>query len=202
MRRRGFTLIELLVVIAVVSVVTGIGVRAFFSVTSSWSTQTVRLGLESKAGGALDAIGRDVAQLLATGLAGQGLRGESRLEETKRFGRVMLEDDRLVLPIGERDPGGAALRHVVHYRIDREGSLPSLVRGVGPLGGGGAVGEGLVVCAGVLSMRCEFFDGAVWQREWSRSSHPEAVRVSLVVRDEFRPEEQIARVAVFPVRVD
>ncbi len=202
-KRAGFTLIELLVVIAVLGVVTSIGVRAFIAVSDGWRTQETRLRLNAKAVAALDELQSKVAQTVSSQLGGKAIVGETRTEEAKRYGRVSLEDDRLSIPVQlTTAPGSPAERHLVQYSIDRSSNTPKLVRSESRLDG--ATGDAVVfeVATGVMSIRFEYFDGAAWQRVWDAPRHPQAVRVSLVVQDEDRPYEQMARTAVLPIRVD
>lgn len=201
--RAGFTLLELLVVISVISVVTGIGVQMFGAVGSRQKTQEIRLALADRAALALDSIRRDVSQVVSSQLGGQAIVGESHLEETRRAGRVPLEDDRVVLPVQQSPtPDAPAERRQVTYSIVRDNADTRLTRTVGLLGA--KPGEGLAqdVLDGVMSMRIEYFDGAAWQRTWTGAANPQAIRVSLVVRDANRPFEQCARTMTFPIRVN
>lgn len=201
--RRGFTLVELLVVIAVLAVVSTIGMRAFFMVSDGWRQQSLRVALTERATAALDSLQRDLAQVCSARLGGVAISGQSHLEESKRYGRVPLEDDVIVLPVHQRNtPEGAEVRQQVRYEIDRSGSVPKLVRRVAPLGSAPEEGAALEVAAGVLSMRLEYFDGTTWQRAWSAATQPLAVRVGLVLQDLDRPYEQTARSAVFAIAVE
>lgn len=202
-KRAGFTLIELLVVIAVLGVVTSIGVRAFIAVSDGWRTQEVRLRLNAKAVSALDELQSKLALTVSSQLGGVAISGVTRTEEGKRYGRVALEDDRLTVPVQlAATPGSPAERYLVTYSIDRDSGLPKLVRSESRLDSDAGDSVVFEVTAGVMAMRFEYFDGAAWQRTWSQPKNPQAVRVSLVVQDEDRPYEQMARTAVLPIRVD
>lgn len=202
-RRAGFTLIELLVVIAVLGVVTSIGVRAFIAVSDGWRTQEVRLRLNARAVQVLDEFQSIFSLTVSSQLGGVPISGTTRMEEGKRYGRVALEDDRLTIPVQLAvAPGLPGERCLAAYSIDRETGLPRLVRS--ELRPGHEIGDAVVfeVASGVMSLRFEYFDGTTWQRSWSQPRHPQAIRVSFVVQDEDRPYEQMARSAVFPIRVD
>ena len=202
-RRRGFTLIELLVVIAVLAVVSSIGMRAFFMVSDGWRQQTLRVALGERATAALASLQQDLALVCSARLGGVPIAGQSRLEETKRYGRVPLEDDVIILPAQIRaTPDGAPLRQQVSYQIDRSGATPKLIRRVAPLGSAAGEGAALEVADGVLAIRFDYFDGSAWQRTWNAPTHPKAVRVGLVLQDLDRTYEQTARTAVFAIPVE
>ena len=199
----GFTLIELLVVIAVLAVVTSIGIRAFIAVSSGWSTQETRLALNAKAVAVLDEFQNHFALTVSSRLGGIAIVGETRTEENKRYGRVSLEDDRITVPIQLKPLADAPGERInATYSIDRASAVPRLVRGEARIGAGQGDETVFEVAKGVMAIRFEYFDGKAWLRGWNQPGHPEAVRVGLVVQDEDRPHEQMARTAVFPIRVD
>jgi prepilin-type N-terminal cleavage/methylation domain-containing protein len=202
-RAAGFTLFEMLVVIAVLSVVSTIAVTSFSSVTSYYRTTSLRMDLAVRADAVFSEIQQDFARLAPSSRDGVAIWGERRLEETQRYGRVPLENDFFVLPIASQDPKtGLNERIAVMYSIDRSGPLPTLKRTLGPADARPPAGAQLDVATGVLSMAVEYTDGkGAWQRTWAGPGHPAAVRVSLTLRDENRPMEQVARVAEFTVNV-
>lgn len=197
MKRAGFTLIELLVVLAVLSVVSTIGLRMFNVIEDSRRTQTVRLALGEKMDNAIETIRKDFAQVVSARLGGGAISGEHRLEERQREGTVILEDDRITLPVSTpASIDGPAERRTITYHIDRSTGARALVRSTA------GISATEVVLPGAMSLRIEYFDGAAWQSAWSAPQHPKAVRVSVVAQDPDRPYEQFARTATFPIRVD
>jgi hypothetical protein len=131
------------------------------------------------------------------------LRGDRTMEEQVRYGRVPLENDRLVMPVSIYNPlVGAVERMMVMYHIDRDAGPAKLVRTVqGGYSKDLPAGATSVPAEGVLSIRFEFFDGTAWQAGWERAEHPVALRCSVTVFDADRPYEQISRSAAFPIRV-
>lgn len=201
-RAAGFTLAELLVVIAVLSVVSTLGMTAFSAVTGHYRTQSVRMDLATRAERGFAQVQDDVGRVLPTGRGAPAIRGERRMEETLRYGRVPLEDDALTLPIESVHPETGLAEHLsVRYAIDRGGPVPVLRRTLGPLGADPPAGASIEVLRGVLSMTVEFHDGTGWRRGWDGPRHPRAVRVAIVAQDPDRPFEQVARRAEFTVHV-
>jgi len=202
-RQRGFTLIELLVVLAVLSVVSTIGVSAFVSITSYYNATERRLDLEEQAQRAFDYFADDVALMVPSSFANASVLSTREMEEEARYGRVPLENDSIVLPISYYDPlQKQVVRASVQYIIDRSMPLPQLQRRQAP--GFGVVdpdGRTMPIADGVLSMRIEYFDGRKWQPAWTEEQHPRSIRLSVTVRDPYRPDEQLSRRSAFPVRV-
>lgn len=202
-KHAGFSLVEMLVVLAMLSVVSTVGIGAFISITGSYRTTEKRMDLEGVAQRALESIGEDCSLLTASRLAGTALRGVRSMEDAARYGRVPLEDDHIVLPVSYQNPLEKRVERLsVAYAIDRETAPARLVRtmqgGYGHEAPGGATET---VATGVLSMRIDYFDGNVWQENWSAEQHPVQVRVSVTVFDLDRPYEQLSRSATFPIRV-
>lgn len=201
-RRAGFTLLELLVVIGVLSVVGTLGMTALSAVTGHYRTQSLRMDIATRADRAFAEMQADFGRALASGRGAHAIRGERRLEEVQRYGRVPLEDDAVTLPIESVHPDTGLAEHLsVRYAIDRSGPVPVLKRTLGPLGADPPQGASFDIVRGVLSMTVEFYDGATWRRGWDEARHPRAVRVSLVAQDPDRPFEQVARAAEFTVHV-
>lgn len=201
-RRSGFTLIELLTVLAVLSVVSTMGVAAFFKITDHWRVTTLRQTMGTEAKDAFSALRADLGTLISYDLSGVPLHGVRRLEEEKRYGRVPLEDDSLIFPVSYTNPlTGTVVRRSVHYSINRVAGLPRLMRHEGPLGAERPDEQEEVVAEGVLAMRCSYFDGRQWVPEWPGGPLPDAIRVSLVLQGVHRPHEQIARTEVFTLQV-
>lgn len=201
-RRNGFTLLELLTVIAVLAVVTTIGMRALFRISDLWRLSEIRMNLNARANQTFELMRHDFDQVLSAKLSGVPLRGAQHLEEKKRFGRVRLENDLIILPVEYVNPLTHSVeRQSVMYHINREAATPSLIRTLGALDALPPMGARQLVAEGVIAMRLEYHDGAEWMPEWNRAGLPEAVRVNLVLADANRPYEQIARKAVFAIHV-
>lgn len=199
----GFTLFEMLVVLAVLGVVSSIGISAFVSISASYRTIERRMNMETIAQNILDTVREDCNLIVPSALSGRAVQAERAMEETRRYGRVPLENDRVVLPISYFNPIAGKLERVrVMYHIDREGPMPVLRRTMeGGYGPGDPAGASEVVAAHVLSMRVECFDGQEWLPGWDNAANPAALRFSVTVADPDRPYEQTARSAAFPVRV-
>jgi hypothetical protein len=130
------------------------------------------------------------------------VRAVRAMEEGKRYGRVPLEDDRLVLPISAYNPvSGGMERMTVMYHIDRQG-VPRLVRTMqGGYTKSDPAGAKEILAGMALSVRFECYDGTEWKAGWDAPTHPLAIRCSVTVSNVDRPDEQIARTATFPVHV-
>jgi hypothetical protein len=174
---------------------------------------TIRTDLNNRADAIFAEMQRDFAQVLSPRLSGAPLVGEAREEEAplrngftpaeaKRFGVVRLENDRIILPaeLAARD-SGAVERGNVMYEIDRSGARPALTRVLGALGANPPAGAKQTVAEGVAAMRIEYQQGGLWRTGWKQPALPESVRVSLTLADPDRPDEVIARKAVFAVHV-
>ncbi len=200
---RGFTLIELLVVLAILSVVTTLGVTAFSSITGNYRATQRAMKLESVTQQIFSSLQTDCESVTSAELCGVPTRGVRAMEEQDRFGRVPLENDRLVMPINYFNPlQGSIERMMVMYHIERGAGPAKLLRTIqGGYSKDDPAGATAVVAENVLSVRFEFFDGAKWQVGWEGATHPSALRCSVTVFDEDRPGEQISRSAAFPIRV-
>jgi prepilin-type N-terminal cleavage/methylation domain-containing protein len=217
-RRRyvvGFTLIELIVVISLMGVATGLGVTMFVRVTSVWQTTSARTELNRRADDIFGGMRRDFATMVSAKLAGETVRGSSRTAQDERFFKILLEDDRVVIPVETVvTPDGAPVRAAVTYHVERKEGGHSLMRTTRLAGGEKAPSTSVKVADGVLALRVEYADpeetdktdpAGVWQNEWTKPVSPRAVRVSVTLADPDRPDRvdlQIARKAVFPIKVD
>ena len=202
-RRSGFTLFEMLTVIAILAIVTTIGMRLFYRITDAWNTTALRMELNAQADTLFEIMSDDFSQVLSSELSGMPLVGQSAVEEVKRYKRVRLENDCIILPIEYQNPlVGRTERTSVMYHIDRSKDSPKLIRTLGVLGKNPPAGAKQVVSENVLSMRIEYNDGEAWLPAWDRSKMPNAVRVSVVLTDANRTYEQIARRTVFTIQVN
>lgn len=212
MRRDGFTLIELLTVLAVLAVVSTIGMSIFFKVSGEWRSSTLRLDLNALAGATFERLDRDFGHIASAKLSGEAFFGAQRSQDVpvkprgdgkdreRAFQRI--EDDRLILPLEQENPETHRVERMnVMYQIDRNGSVPALVRTMGSPGQMPPAGAQEKIAEGVLAMRIEYDDGASWKPDWNQASLPEAVRVSLTLMSPDRPWEQIARKQDFTIHV-
>lgn len=199
----GFTLFELLVVLAVMSVVSTIGVTAYSRITDVWRLSAMHMELGSTAEDIFQSIRRDMENVASSRLTGLALQGIDVLSEDAMYGRVPLDNDRLVLPIVQAGASGAAERLAVKYHVHREGEqISQLIRTLGPMDGSEPNGASQIIASNVLALDIEYLAGAVWQPAWSSNVQPEAVRVNITVSGagQWRAE-QVTRSAVFPVYV-
>ena len=189
-------------VIAVLAVVSTIGMQAFNVISDAWREQDLRMRLNATADNIIETLQKDFGQVVSSQLGGAAVLGEQRLEEKQREGRVSLEDDRITLPIETTlTPDGPRERLQVTYAVDRSAGR-RLVRTVAALGEKPGTGAAQNAFDGVMSLRAEYFNGKGWQPAWNAKANPGAVRVSFVVQDQNRLNEQVARTVVLPVRVD
>jgi prepilin-type N-terminal cleavage/methylation domain-containing protein len=201
--RRGFTLLELIVVLAVLSVVSTLGISAFVSISSYYNTTARRAALDVQAQEIFERLREDCAMVVPSSFAGGSFFSVRQMEESKRYGRVPLENDSVVVPISFFNPvTEEVVRASVQYRIDRSEGVPRLMRRMeGGFDKAEPQGAEEVLAEGVMSMRIEYFDGTGWRGEWNEGRHPSALRVSIVLQDLDRPYEQTARKCAFPIRV-
>jgi len=198
----GFTLFELLVVLAVMSVVSTIGVTAYSRVTGVWRISAMRMELGATAEDIFTSIRRDVENVPSSRRTGQVIQGIDVLSEDAMFGRVPLDNDRMVLPIVQVGPYGTAERLAVRYHVQRDGLPGQLTRTLGPMDGTEPNGSSQVVANNVLAMDIEYLSAGAWQPSWSGESQPEAVKINITLCGvgQWRGE-QITRSAVIPVYV-
>lgn len=201
----GFSLIELITVLALLSVVSTLGLVAFFRVDARWRTEQVRLYAAADA--IFTEMREDFGSVLSTRLSGVPVHGVTNTYinafEGTRFWHLGFEDDQMIFPVESENPAtGLPERHNVMYQIVREEDGSRLVRRYGALNEpvpAGAVADLHNAAVEVLAMCIEFSDGAAWQRGWSSAEAPQAVRVSLTLMDKNRYYEQISQKAVFTI---
>ena len=212
-RSRGFSLIELLTVLAVLAVVTTIGTTMFFKVNDLWRKTTIRGQLDDTVARVDKELGRDLGMTLSSTLSGvaiQGVRREAEvavdLAAVEADVVQRQDDDWVIIPVEEVDLKSLQpRRYNVLYRVQRaseEALAGTLVRESFALDG--AVPEevsGMPLASGVQAVRAQYYDGEAWRDAWSEGHNPEAVRVTLVLQDEARPWEQVARMLSYPVHV-
>lgn len=200
---KGFTLFELMVVLAVMSVVSTIGVTAYSRVTGVWRISAMRMELGATADTIFSTIRRDMENVVSSRRTGQAIQGIDVLSEDAMYGRVPLDNDRMVLPIVQTGAQGTSERLAVRYHIAREGGAPDqLTRTLGPMDGSEPNGASQVIADNVLALDIEYLSGGVWQPAWSGAGQPEAVKVNLTVSGNAQWRgEQVTRSAVFPVYV-
>lgn len=210
-KKGGFTLLEVLVSIAILGVVTSLGVQAFFGLTGAWR-ETRRLAeLEVATQAALDRMGDTFATAIASSLARQAIQGERRDTTDPRFWDTVLANDRVAFPVYIESAGGETVPARVTFAVERDQLGNDLVRVEMPLDD--TTGESkqtrILEKGDVLRLRFEYADPDTgqWLETWSKAQMPGAVRVSMAVAYRERipvpgaPRTQIARKAVFPIRV-
>lgn len=198
----GFTLFELLVVLSVMSVVSTIGVTAYSRVTGVWRISAMRMELGSTADNIFDSIRRDLENVASSRRTGQIIQGIDVLSEDAMYGRVPLDNDRIILPIVQVGLNGTAERLAVRYHVQRDGIPGQLIRTLGPMDDTEPNGASQVIADNVLALDIEYLSAGAWQPAWSGAMQPEAVKVNITLSGvgQWR-NEQIARSAVFPVYV-
>ena len=203
-KRHGFTLLELLTVLAVLSVVTTIGVQAFFKMTSVWADTSTGMEVNAKSVDIFNTIRQDFERVASAKRTGQSIQGVDRLETEKQINRHMPQDDRLIIPIYQRNQGDGPWEQLsVMYHIDRENGAPSLQRSfVQNDGSELKTGSSQLIGERILAMNIEYLNSEnTWDKEWSRPESPAAVRVSLTIGLKNRPSKHVSREAVFPIHV-
>lgn len=203
-RRRsnaGFTLFELVVVLAIMGVVSTIGVSAFFNITGAWRKSTYRLDLGAGAEAVLAKVGADVARVASSKRTGFAVIGVDFLNEEVRYDdQIRLEDDRLVLPILQKDANGRTERVSIQYHVNRVDGPFVMTRTYGALGSAAPDGAREEIVSGVLTFDVQYLEGDAWEKSWSKPYNPDAIRVSVTVRGASpRTYEQISRTAIFPI---
>ena len=203
----GFSLFELLVVMSIMAVVTGIGTRTFFLMTSQWNNLKSMADLDAIAYSAFQSMQDDFAEVLSAELSGVSIRAFAE-EYTHDPLLQPFRADEIVLPVqtaideGEFKSVGSIRYHVV--RDETEGTY-GLYRSVGTLTAGLPIGarSPIITRANVLSLRYEFLGGesGEWQFGWESPQLPAAVRLSLTLADLNRSDLQISRKTVFPIHV-
>ena len=205
-RRIGFTLIELIVVLSLMGVATTLGVVMFARVTDVWKQASIRTELDATVNNVFEQMRQDFDAVVSGKLAGVSVRGATQTAQDKRFFKIPLEDDQVIVPIEiAPGPGARVQRADVRYVIERKEDMPTLVRTTTLSGSPNAPVTHLKLAQGVIAMRVEFIGKgpeSSWQKDWLQAAAPGAVRVSLTVADPNRYYEQISRKAVFPIKVD
>ncbi|MCF6286226.1 MAG: prepilin-type N-terminal cleavage/methylation domain-containing protein [Candidatus Hydrogenedentes bacterium] len=201
--RRGFTLLELLVVMAVLSVVTTIGVRAFGNMVTLWGDTSASMELDANCASIFGTMRQDLERVASAQRTGRSIQGVDRLETEQLVNRYKPEDDSIVLPIRQRNLGTGPWEELaVRYHINRDGGALGLMRTIGPNDGTTPAGATQLIGEKVVAMNIVYLShDNTWEKEWSRSELPAAVRVSLTVSLPDRPFEQISREALFPIHV-
>jgi len=203
---KGFTLIELLVVIGLLGVVTTLGMTTLFSVSGAWELMSIRAELDARADVIFDTMQRDLSEIVASSLSGASVRGAVHTAKDERFFGVPLQDDRITIPVAlPPEPGASPRRVDVGYAIDRKNGSHRLVRTTTLAGSAEPQQTTVTVADGVLAMAIEYREkgaGSAWQAPWHLDTLPGAIRVSVTLADPNRPNEQLSRMAAFPIYVN
>jgi len=221
---RGFTLIELLTVIAIMSVVTTLGTRTFFYMSSAWSHLKILTELDQIAQGAFDDMREDFANVMSSELSGEAILGiktdyESRNADNER---VLDEDDWIIIPVqtagteAEELGGAKVVYKLIRFEEEEKGryagtylgratfpldeEFPFDVPPVFPQNSPPVIDSER---AHIFKLRFEYAgdekDGK-WLPLWIEKFSPRAVRVSMTLADPWQPHLQVSRKAVFPIR--
>ena len=209
-RKNGFTLLELIMVIALMGVATTLGVTMLFKISDAWRQTAIRCELDNRAEHIFKSIEKDMAEMLspsATGIPFKAEAGTATLEK-EPFYKAQVERDRLIVPtkLTMRDDPKAELTHVdVEYAVESKEDASRLMRIERVPGVAENKWPQLEIDKAVISFRIESLAreaGATWQPGWTKTTTPRAVRVSVVLANPNNPQDQIVRMAVFPVEVD
>jgi prepilin-type N-terminal cleavage/methylation domain-containing protein len=206
-RAAGFTLLEMLVVIMIMGAVMTMGTSTFVTVTTVWNERRAITELDNQAQAALESIRGDLASALSFEMSGVGLSGASReVKDDRTYPAGTHADDDLSFAV-ESDDGarGNARLAQVGYRVERTGATGTLVRTTGPMSGEFPAGGRLeVISARVQGFSVEYLGrspDAAWSETWTGPGLPGAVRVSIALESNVRPEFQTARKVVIPIHV-
>ena len=202
-KRYGFTLLELLVVLVILSVVSTIGVKAFTKMVTLWGDSAARMEVDAKCATIFDTMRQDMERVASAQRTGYSIQGVDHLEIEHQVNRHKPEDDSIVLPVRQRSHGTGFWEELaVRYHISRDGAAFGLMRTVGPNDGTTPSNASQLIDEQVIAMNIVYLDADnTWQKEWSQSELPTAVRVSLTVSLPNRPYDQVSREAVFPIHV-
>jgi len=180
-RRRlnaGFTLSELLVSIAIIGVVSGLGLRTYFTAIEYYGLARSEGESDLAAQNALQTIRDDVSAVLPSSLTGVSIVGT-----VKKRGDVV--DSDLVLPVSVPTfVDGRTAAAWVKYDVRRINDTVRLVRTAVPLHTKIPANAGTDVVAGVIAFNAKYLDEeGAWNDTWPTGSSPIAVRVSLTLKD-------------------
>lgn len=193
MRRRGFSLIEMIVVLGIMSIAVGLGSTVFLQMNDNWQRIRRVAELEARAQQIFAAIRADAQNILPERITAVPVAFELRqYYDDDEYDAAPLADGSLVLPVftalGADQRVGAAR---VRFAIDRSGPTPKLMRTTGGLYGDGPQGNASIVADGVYGFAVDPLAGA-----------ERALRISVLLADDRQPDDQIARTAVVPLRVE
>ena len=205
----GFSLMEVIVSIAILSIVSTIGVSMFIKVTDAWRIANARAELYRTGDRVLEQIRDDISRMVSSDMSGVSVNGLSRyyVEESSDspLWRVRREDDKMLLPVEVPVDGtGNTRRFLVHYEIDHQTAPSALVRNTTPFGVYVSDNDGSILLESVLSLRIEYLeqnaspdDQSAWVTQWDATYNPRAIRVSLVMSNPLRLDQQISRQATY-----
>lgn len=199
---KGFSLIELVVAIGLLGVVSTIAVGMFVRMSDLWADMEAQVEMNDRAEYALARIEEDLTELVSLRTAGAPLVVTDAVHQDDRyFWAIDLADDAITLPTRVLQREDGIRRWVqVTYAVDR--STWTLMRSATAPGGASDAARPVIAATGVVqfNVSCRGRDGA-WRAAWNDPEPPEAIRVSLVMMNPGRPWQQIARTAVYRVRV-
>ncbi len=203
-RDSGFTLLEIILALAIGGIVVTIGLQTLSRMTDGFTEAQRRAELDHQARQAFRLLQRDFAETAAPALTDRVLEGETgEIDAEALWGAEGLEDDSASWTILTRGAPDDLEQPVnVRYHIERTAEgMGALVRMAYPLDNAPDNEDGgQAHVQGVAAFRLDYLgaDGE-WSRGWTDDAQPRAVRVSITLVDEDRPERQVARQAVFPI---
>ncbi len=196
--RRGFSLVEIITVLAVLAVLSTIGVVMFNKILDYRRQSEIRQSLNLNYLRLINRLQLDFDQIVSPTFTKGRLNTIRHIESERRYQSVPLDDDRLSFPILYVNSEDKNSIVQVFYYIDRGlGSVPSLVRVMGPIGQKEPTGAREIIMSGVLAMKIQCYDGNNWVEQWDKPFYPKAVKMSFVLADENRIWEQVVRETTF-----
>lgn len=213
----GFSLMELLVSLAILAIVSTLGTTMLIKMTDAWRTVSTQVELYREGDQLLAQFREDVDRLVSSDMSGIPVVGSSseytESDPEHPLFDVPREVATVALPVEIPIDGvGNTRRFMVHYEIDNTVVPPVLMRSTQPFPSMSeaasteetTLNEGSAVLEGAIALRFEYYDGtespenaSAWQDSWDADAHPQAIRLSLVMANPDRLDEQVSRQATY-----